>query len=70
MYYVSATDHFGWKDTAESQLRYQDYNTLLSDITAKYTTKNTDKLAIPTPDAYKEIQKQAQADAAAGSAVG
>ena len=51
-------------------MHYQDYNTLLSDITAKYTTKNTDKLAIPTPDAYKEIQKQAQADAAAGSAVG
>ena len=70
MYYVSATENYYWKSTAESELRSQDYNTLLSDITAKYTTKNTDKLAIPTPDAYKEIQKQAQADAAAGSAVG
>ena len=70
MYYVSATENYYWKTTAEGELRYQDYNNILSEVTAKYTTVPTDKLAIPTPDAFKAIQKEAQADAAAGSAAG
>lgn len=70
MYYVSATENYYWRTTAESELRYQDYNNILSDITAKYTTVPTDKLDIPTPDAFKTIQQEAQADTAAGSAAG
>ena len=55
MYYVSATENYYWKTTAEGELRYQDYNNILSEVTAKYTTVPTDKLAIPTPDAFTNL---------------
>ena len=66
MYYVGATENFYWKTTVESELRYRDYNNAIAEITGRYTTVRSNKLALPDPDAIKAIQDDAksQTDAA------
>jgi hypothetical protein len=64
MYFVGFTDEYYWKETAESELRYDSYQDTLDGILDLYTSTVTDQLHIPTPDAVKSIQEQAAASAA------
>lgn len=70
MYYVGATENYYWKTTAESELRYRDYNDIISGITGQYTTSLSKKLSLPDPDAIKAIQADAKSQADAADAAG
>lgn len=59
MYYVGATESYYWREVAEGELRYQEYDAKLSEIVSPYTTVPTDKLDILEPDAVTAIQSQA-----------
>lgn len=67
IYYVGATENYYWKSTVESELRYRDYNSAITEITGSYTTVESSKLAIPNPDAVKAIQADAKSQANANA---
>ncbi len=63
LYFVGATENYYWKETAENELHYQQYNEKLGQIVDRYTVKAADTLEVSNPDAYKEIQANAAAQA-------
>lgn len=65
MYYVGATENYYWKTTAESELRYQEYDAKLNEIVEQYSTITTEELAVTQPDAVEAIQSNASTESTA-----
>ena len=68
MYFSGYTDIYYWKEAAMSDAKYERYSGMMDELTGKYTVTDTEKLALETPDAVKDIQQQYAQDSAAEAA--
>ncbi len=55
MYFVGYTDTYYWREMAESELRYENYEAVFDIIDEEYTVSMTSDLVLVEPDAVAEI---------------
>lgn len=68
MYYVSATENYYWKTTAEKELHFSKYQEALAAIAEQYTSEPTKKLRLPMPDAIEALAAQSSSSNTANTA--